>query len=215
MNNIETVIEKIREAFADNEYPGERYIQGSHEGCEPFDEVGPFAGRKDWSSIEPDFLDSHSASLSFFSEAGLRYFLPAYLIADLRGQLSVADPVFHLTNGFYDLSVEVRMKDRVFTVKSGKTALVNPRRYGAMTFYDYARYRLAVFTREEAAAIVDYLIYKREQDESGQERDRIDAALNLFWRERAESAPSIEELNCHLTEQEEFIATACDLQDES
>ncbi len=32
--------------------------------------------------------------------------------------------------------------------------MLNPRRYGAMTFADWARYRLSVFAREEAQAIV-------------------------------------------------------------
>lgn len=215
MNEAESIIELIREAFRENEYPGDAYLQGSHEGCEPFEEVGPFTDRKDWTAIGPDFLDSRSAALSFFSEAAFRYFIPAYLVADLHGQLNSADPVFYLTNGFYELQVEVRKKDRLFVVKSGKSAFINPRRYGAMTFYDYARYRLSVFTREEASAIVAYLEYKRDTDESRVERDRIDAALNLFWRERAEVAPSIEELKQYLIAQEEFIAITDDLRDES
>lgn len=210
MNNVETVIEKIREAFADSNYPGDPYLQGSREGCEPFDEVGPFVGKKDWTILDPDFLDSHAGALSFFSEAGFRFFLPAYLIADLRGQLKVAEPVFHLTSGFYELQVEIQKKNRLFVIKSGKSAFINPLRYGAMTFYDYACYRLSVFAREESSAIVDYLRYKRDSEESELERDRIDAALESFWIERAVSAPSIKELKEHLIEKDQFLAAAVD-----
>jgi hypothetical protein len=38
-----------------------------------------------------------------------------------------------------------------------------------MTFLDYARHRLSIFTREEAAAIVTYLEYKKTLEEM--ERD--------------------------------------------
>ena len=54
--------------------------------------MSPSATREDWKGIEASFLDTHAEALSFFSEAGFRFFLPAYLIADLRGHLSVADP---------------------------------------------------------------------------------------------------------------------------
>jgi hypothetical protein len=150
MNRQDEVIEHILSAFGDNEYPGDQYLQGSVEGCEPFEEVGPFQGRVDWQSIEPEFLDDRADALSFFSQAGLRFFLPAFLIADVQGLLMRADPLFHLTGGFSEGMVEAPVKERVFNIKFGKSRFVNPRRYGAMTFYDYALYRLSVFTREEA-----------------------------------------------------------------
>ena len=97
-------------------------------------------------------------------EAGLRFFLPAYLIADVQEQLKSADPVILLTNGFSDVEVRVTMHDRDFVVRTGKSVLLNPLRYGAATFLDYLRYRFSIFTREEARAIVAYLDYKRELD---------------------------------------------------
>lgn len=202
--NKNAVIEKIRAAFGDNDYPGDRYLQGSFEGCEPFEEVGPFQGRVDWQGIDADFLDAHGAALSFFSEAGFRFFLPAYLIADVQGRLQYAEPLFHLTHGFSGGEVEAPTKVRTFRIKFGKSQLVNPRRYGAMTSYDYARYRLSVFTREEARAIVAYLQFKRQADPWGQEQ--IDAALNGFWLERAKSAPETASLKQYLEEQAEYLA---------
>ena len=46
---------------------------------------------------------------------------------------------------------------RIYEKAIGKSAFVNPRRYGAMTWHDHARCLLSVFTREEAQAIVAYL----------------------------------------------------------
>jgi hypothetical protein len=201
-----TIIEQIEAAFAGNEFPGARFLQGSFEGCEPYDEVGPFGKLEDWRGIDAGFLDGHASALSFFSEAGFRFFLPAYLIADLRGLLCTADPLFHLTHGFSDWTTEVRSGDRTLVLRHGRTSLVNPQRYGAMTPYDHARYRLSVFTREEAGAIVAYLKFKRDSDPDVIDADAIDAALDSFWLERARTAPRAARLAQYLSEQEEYLA---------
>jgi hypothetical protein len=206
MSDKETVVEKIQRAFAGNVHPGKRFLQGSFEGCEPYEEVGPFEREEDWRNIEAAFLDGHAAALSFFSEAGFRYFLPAYLISDLRGELQTADPLFHLTHGFSDWTTEVPAGDRTLEIKHGRSAFINPRRYGAMTSYDYARYRLSVFTREEASAIVAYLEFKRDSDPDVIDNTAIDAALTSFWSERARTAPPARSLEQHIAEQEEYLA---------
>ena len=206
MDDKEAVIEEIQKVFAGNEHPGERFLQGTFEGCEPYEEVGPFERLEDWKGIEAGFLDGHAAALSFFSEAGFRYFLPAYLISDLHGMLYTADPLFHLTNGFSDWTSEVPAGDHTLLMKHGRSALLNPRRFGAMTFYDYARYRLSVFTREEASAIVAYLKYKRDSDPNIIDTQDIDAALESFWLERARTAPTAQSLRQHIAQQEEYIA---------
>jgi hypothetical protein len=206
MSYRETVVQKIETAFAANAYPGARFLQGTFEGCEPYEEVGPFEKLEDWRGLEARFLDGHATALSFFSEAGFRFFLPAYLISDLRGQLYTADPLFHLTHGFSDWTTEVPAGDRTLAIKHGKSALMNPRRYGAMTSYDYARYRLSIFTREEAGAIVAYLEFKRDADPDVIDRKAIDAALESFWLERARTAPDAQSLRRHIAEQEEYLA---------
>lgn len=205
MNDKQTIIEKIRSAFQELAFPGENFLQGSFEGEEPFDEVAPFREHKDWATVEAFFLDAHASALNFFSEAGFRFFIPAYLIADVKGELYTADPVFHLTHGFFDFTVKIPAGGREFDVKSGKSALINPRRYGAATANDYARYRLSIFTREEASAIVAYLEYKRNHNPDGFDQPRIDAALDAFWRERARSAPSVESLRRHLADEKEYL----------
>ena len=108
MLDKEAVIEKISEAFGANHYPGDNFLQGSFEGSEPYDEIEPFKGQDDWQKIDPVLLDAHYAALSFFSEAALRFFLPAYLVADVRDQLQTADPLFTLVHGFSDLAVELQ-----------------------------------------------------------------------------------------------------------
>lgn len=203
MSSREWVIAKIREAFGANEYPG--FLQGSSDGCEPNEETSAFEDRRDWQAIEADFLDAHSVALSFFSEAGFRFYLPAYLIADLNGQLRTADPLFHLTHGFSELEVKVPTRAAVFIRRTGKSEFINPRRYGAATWYDRARYRLSVFPREEVSAIVAYLKFKREYSD-GSVTAQIEAALNLFWLEREETAPLAASLKQHITEEDDFIA---------
>jgi hypothetical protein len=74
-----------------------------------------------------------------------------------------------------------------------------------MTWHDYARNKLAVFTREEARAIVAYLEWKRDCDETGLEREEIGAALDGFWRSRSLEAPLQATLRRHITEEAEYL----------
>ncbi len=203
----ESVVRAIHEGFRRSTYPGDQWLQGSFEGCEPYDEVGPFKGRTDWSAIDPEFLDGHYCALSFFSEAGFRFFIPAYMVADLRDQLKTADPTFHLTHGFSDQSYEEQRDGHARVHRWGKSKLVNPRRYGAISWHDHARRTLSVFTREEAQAIVVYLRYKQSLEETRQvgEDRTIEAALQLFWLERAEAAPAAEDLARQLEEEQKLF----------
>lgn len=201
MSDRDGVLAQIHAAFARVERPPDAFLQGSHEGCEPFEEVEPFRGRA-WQSLAPAFLDARYCALGFFSEGGFRYFLPAYLVADLQDGLQTADPVFHLTHGFYEIAVESSTPS--LTIRTGKSVLLNPRRYGGMRWEDYARFRLSVFTREECAAIVAYLEYRRERPDA-LDREAIDAALRLFWLERARTAPTQEELATHLRREAEHL----------
>jgi hypothetical protein len=205
--NTKEVIGQIREAFSGNPYPGDAFLQGSFDGCEPAEEVGAFVGKIDWSKLDSAMLDGHYTALSFFSEAGFRFFLPAYLIADLREELQTADPLFYLWHGFATVSAEMPVGSQTFQRLSGGATLLNPKRYGAMTWIDHARHRLSVFTREETQAIVAYMVCRRERDAMGIDKPRIDAALAAFWRDRAGNAPAQEELQRHLADEQRF-ATA-------
>lgn len=52
--------------------------------------------KANWSAIPPDDLNRCYSSLSFFDAPGMRFHLPAFLIADLEGLYS-QDVIFHLT----------------------------------------------------------------------------------------------------------------------
>ena len=51
--------------------------------------------KHDWTAIPVADLNQYSSSLSFFDLDGMRFHLPAYLVADLEGSLT-ADVLFHL-----------------------------------------------------------------------------------------------------------------------
>ncbi len=197
MTDRDALVAVIDRTFT-SDHPGDAFLQGSFEGCEPFDEVGAFAGQADWRALEPGFLDEHASALSFFSEAGLRHYLPAYLVADVRGELRTADPLFPLIHGFSELGLEVPAEDGATHHRSGGRVLLGPRRYGALTWDDASRHRLSVFCREEAAAIVAYLEFRRASDELGVDAPRIEAALTRFWHDRARLAPTRGDLDRHL-----------------
>ena len=180
MHKKDAVIDIVRKAFAATEFPGDEFLQGSYEGSEPFEAVGRFKGKDDWQTLDSAFLDADPAAIGFFSEAAFRFFLPAYLIADLRGELDSADILFHLTHGFHEGSVEIPVGSQLFVRKFGRSAFVNPQRYGAMTWEDYGRFRLSVFPQEEVQAIVAYLEYKADADQSGLEQPVIESALQEY-----------------------------------
>ena len=50
----------------------------------------------DWSAIPASELDRCSSSLSYFDAEGMRFHLPAYMVAELEGSLNVANVVFHI-----------------------------------------------------------------------------------------------------------------------
>ncbi len=52
--------------------------------------------KNDWSAIPVAELDRCYSSLSFFDAEGMRFHLPAYLVADLEDSLQTADVLFHL-----------------------------------------------------------------------------------------------------------------------
>ena len=205
MQEKQDLITLIQKAFRDTDHPGDAFLQGSHEGCEPAEVTAPFKGVTHWTQIDAAILDPNYSALSFFSDGGFRHFLPAFLIADVNGQLQTADPVFHLTNGFFDRRIMVPVGPRTCEKLIGKSAFVNPRRYGAMTWHDYACSKMAVFTREEAAAIVAYLEWKRADDNAVLARDDIDAALGDFWHKRAREAPTQASLQRYLKEEREYV----------
>jgi hypothetical protein len=94
----ELLIEIIEDAFAAAPPPAEDDLRGSDQGDEPFEVELGFRG-VDWRHASPILLNVHDAALAFFSHTAYRYYLPAFLIADVLELLRATDPVFYLTHG--------------------------------------------------------------------------------------------------------------------
>lgn len=171
MNRLEELKRQIREAFSGAKYPGDENLIGSSIGDEPFRVQDAFLGKDHWQSLEPKFIDRApdglGSALSFFSHEAFRFYLPAYLLADIDQALQRVTPIFHLIHGLDDET---------------RSACINPVLYGERTWMDECRERFSGFTDDEAAAIVAYLEFKRELSEF--DRESIDEALRNYWNER-------------------------------
>jgi hypothetical protein len=161
----------IREAFSSVLYPGDDNLLGSVEGIEPYRVEAEFRGKADWTLLAPEFIDQApgglASALSFLSSAAFRFYIPAYMLADIDGKLQRADPFFHLTYGLDD---------------SSRVEHVNPGRYGTMTWFDYAQDRFKEFDGAQRRAVAAYLEYKKASGALLEEQEEsIDAALERFW----------------------------------
>jgi len=161
------IIAAIETAFQSVKYPGDSCLRNSNEGTEPFLLEDEFKGKDNRAELDPAFLDQapdgFSSALSFFSAEAFRFYLPAYLIADLRGQLESADPTFHLGHGLYSASANTK---------------INPARYGERTWGDYAKHRWSMFTPQQLLAIRLYLDHKLEEDQVDY---FVEEAMVTFW----------------------------------
>jgi hypothetical protein len=169
----ESVKDLIRRAFADTPYPGDDALVRSA-GDEPDEVVELFRGRDDWRTLSADFVDRAGAAspsaLSFFSAAAFRFYLPAYLIADLDGRLVYTDPLFYLYHGLDEAS-----RNHTIHVSGA----------GPTTWWQVQQEHLADFTPREAAAIVAYLRLRMERDEPEFSRRSVKEALENYWLARA------------------------------
>jgi hypothetical protein len=178
----ESLKAQIQQAFAQAKYPGDDCLRRSDQSDEPFLLEEEFRGRTDWRTMDARFIDQapdgFGSALSFFSREAFRFYLPAYLIADIDAALLQSDPLFHLCYGLDDKTRDER---------------VNPNLYGDQTWFQLQEQRFALFTRQETSAIVAYLLYMLE---SGRlvdfEAQSVDEALDNYWLARAgESTGSV------------------------
>jgi hypothetical protein len=128
-----------------------------------------FGALSDWRVADSDFLRRAIGPLGFVSDEGYRYFLPAFLLADIDGALGRRGIVESLVFDF---------------VAGRRDEPVNPRRFGARTWLDEGRYKFATFTNEMAAAIVEYLRWKRRNADASAAA-MIDDALEFYWLRRS------------------------------
>jgi hypothetical protein len=177
---VKNLIEQIKTAFDTTPYPGDDRLCGSDQGDEPAEYALEFRGLN-WRTIHPDFLAQHHASLSFFSTEGFRYFLPAYLIADLMGTDSNANPVFHLTHGLcpdYSLQAELDMKASGLLSDELVALMEEEDRMDTFDWHQIAVDKFSHFNHQEREAIISYLQYSTSDEYS---RDEINEALEKYW----------------------------------
>jgi len=180
---VADLIRQIRAAFAATPYPGDDQLCGSEQGDEPAEYALELRGLR-WESVHPSLLAECYAALSFLTEPGFRYFLPAFLLSDLWEFESNADPVFDLTHGHSGTSTELD-PSILEGLKSmlGKEAAAAFREVGdrlARTDWrHHASMRHAGFSREERLAIIRYLEYRARNDEF--QRPAIERALERYW----------------------------------
>jgi hypothetical protein len=115
---------------------------------------------EDWEAIPIEKLDRYYASLSFFDAEGMRFHLPAYLIANLLGSLTTATPYFYITH--------LETNDYLS---------------------DYSRSKLALFSKEQRAAVRDYLMLVRDLPNFEFSRPEIDSALQGYWAKERTDIP--------------------------
>lgn len=195
---VAELVGAIHGAFAETPYPeNDGFIMA---GDPPvLEEIARYALEfqdLDWSTIHPSLLADNAAALNYFTSDGLRYFLPAYLIADLidLGIPTAADPVFQLTTGFTDTAGDEPEQDQSQNIIPTGLAPSDSWRdtlqgLGSDQFqsdsFIFSAERMAAFSANERRAIVSYLEYQAEID---QERaGEIRAALARYW------LPSLEE----------------------
>lgn len=171
--NRDSLKSEIAQAFSNVVYPGDWCLKGGTEGEEPFLLEKEFKGKTDWKVLSPEFLDrapdGYGSALSFFSDEAFRFYLPAYLIADIDGNLYACDVVFYLSSGLAE--------------GPGGSAILNPKRYGDRTWWDYATFRFSVFSREQCRVISEYLKFKMESSDS--DNSAMKKVLENYWSPRA------------------------------
>lgn len=166
---MQDLIDQIAAAFADVAYPGDDNLTDSRYGEEPAALVADFKGKTDWRALTPAFLnqapDGWGTATAFFSAAALQFYLPAYLIADIRDELECSDPSTRLC-----AFVTPPMENK-------KLAAM----HGGGTLGAHARNEFARFSPAQVAAIVAYLWWKLD---TGPYNPLVEQALENYWLER-------------------------------
>jgi hypothetical protein len=167
--DAQILIERIAAAFSEVAYPGDDDLVAPSYGEEPAALTREFAGRTDWRVLESAFLDrapdGWGTALSFFSDRALQFYLPAYLIADVRGLLECSDPASRLCI--------------LLTPQAGEQRI--SRIWGGGTLGSKARSCFDQFSPAQVSVIVAWLRWTRAQSDYD---PTIDQALDCYWLPR-------------------------------
>jgi hypothetical protein len=165
--NKDEIIQKINKAFSDNEFPGNDNLVAQSYGEEPDLVRDRFTGQNNWNKLTPEFIDFDGA-LSFFSDKAFRFYIPAFMIADINEQLENNNPYVRLCSF---LTPESETK------KIAKT-------WGGGTMGDRAKECFKHFSDEQVNAIIAYLNWKLLQDKNNL---IIEQALQNYWLKRTKN----------------------------
>lgn len=160
----EELIRKITAAFSEVEYPGDDSLVNDSYGDEPGLVKNHFGGHNDWKILTHEFLDFDGA-LSFLSDKAFRFYIPAFIIADINEKLDYNDPTVRLC---WYLNPQSENK---------KIAKI----WGSGTMGERAKKCFDEFSNEQVSAIVSYLNWRLSYDKYN---NIIDQALGNYWLER-------------------------------
>ena len=143
----------------------------SAQGEEPRLTAEAFADKDDWTQLDHKWLDEApegwATALNFLSDEAICFYIPAFIAADLRGELERAEPAFHLTHGFDNFSRDQRIRPR-----------------SPETWTDYGKQRWSHLTSDQARAIIHYLEWRIEKDGLDIAYSESES-LSTFWYARA------------------------------
>jgi hypothetical protein len=164
----EELIARITHAFQGLTYPGDAEISDSS-GDEAEAVIQVFQGQDDWRKLSGGFLDEApkgwGSALSFFSPSALRFYLPAYLVADLRGELERVDPADRLCAFLTPQSEGQRLAQA----------------WGGGTMGERERATFDALDRKQCEAVVAYLWWKLDQEEG---QLTVEQAMEHYWLPR-------------------------------
>jgi hypothetical protein len=152
MPDPQVLIVRIEQAFANVLYPGdEELIYDASYGDEPEATKRSFTGKADWRALDAAFLNralnGSGGALAFLTDRAFVFYLPAYLIADIRGELQVDDPANRICAWITPQS------------EGARVAKV----WGGRTMGDRARATFSLLNQEQRSCVVDYLLWRLER----------------------------------------------------
>jgi len=170
---IREIRRSVVEAFAVLPRPGNWALSGTSEGPEGAVVQEEFSGLEDWRNADAKFLLRHIryGSLSWLSHEAFRFFLPAFLVADLDGLLG-------------EEGEEVALCLVEDFASGRRDEPVNPLRFGARTWWNRGVYAFSTFQRTEASAILAYLKWRASRS-SPLVRQLIGEAIDVYWEARS------------------------------
>jgi hypothetical protein len=146
---------EIELAFVNASYPGDDQLVYDASYPDVAETRDAFKGR-DWRDLDVSFLRRNAEALSFLTPEGLRYYLPAFMIASmLEPKRADAIPLFVCLS-------------------------LTPPQTGESDLADFKR-RMAIFDSAERSAIRAFLSYAREHLGA----DEAKHALHRYWEQAA------------------------------